>query len=143
MEDSMSYMFPSDEWVASFKERINEGAYKESGAAWEAGSVCCMIKANPGIGLAEDKYILLDLYHGECRDARLVDATEAATASFTITAGYDRWKQLFRGELDPVKAMMFGQINIKGNLGVLMKYTKAAKDMLECGGQVSSTFLGD
>lgn len=139
----MSYVFPSDEWVASFKQHINEGAYKESGASWDAGSLCCVIKANPAIGLTEDKYILLDLFRGECRDARLVDATEAASANFTITAAYDRWKQLFRGELDPVKAMMFGQINIKGNLGVLMKYTKAAKDLLESGGQVPSTFLGE
>ncbi|MBI3949458.1 MAG: SCP2 sterol-binding domain-containing protein [Acidobacteria bacterium] len=140
----MTYIFPSDEWTAAFKDQINTSpAYKESGATWEAGDVCFVVKANPAIGLTEDQYIYLKLYHGECQEAKAAPADEAASAGFVISANYDRWKQLFRGELDPVRAMMMGQISIKGNLGVLMKYMKAAKDLLECGGQVSSTFLGE
>jgi putative sterol carrier protein len=140
----MSYIFPSNEWIAAFKDQVNSSpVYKESGAGWDAGAICLAIKANPAAGLAEDQYIYLDLDHGECRGAKTVSADEATNAAFTITANYDRWKQLFRGELDPVRAMMMGQISIKGNLGVLMKYTKAAKDLLACGGQVPSQFLGE
>jgi putative sterol carrier protein len=139
----MAYTFPGDEWIAALKEEINSNPeYKESGASWEAGQVCFVVKANPAIGLPEDRYIMLDLYHGECRDAKAVDAETGTGAAFLITAGYDRWKQLFRGELDAVRAMMMGQISIKGNLGLLMKYTKAAKDLLACGGRVPTAFLG-
>lgn len=140
----MAYIFPSDEWIAALKEQINSSpAYKESAAAWDAGAVCLVVKANPAVGLTEDQHIYLDLDHGECREAKAMDGQAAATAAFLITASYDRWKQLFRGELDAVRAMMMGQISIKGNLGVLMKYTQAAKDLLACGGLVPTTFLGE
>jgi len=140
----MTYLFPSDEWISALKEQINASpAYKESGATWEAGDVCFVVKADPKNGLSEDWYILLELYHGECREAKAAAEEQASNAAFLITASYDRWRQLFQGELDAVRAMMMGQISIKGNLGVLMKYTKAAKDLLECGGQVPSTYLGE
>jgi putative sterol carrier protein len=140
----MSYVFPSEEWIAAFKEQVNScPAYRESGATWDAGDVCLVIKANPAVGLAEDRYINLQLHHGECQEAKALTAEQANGASFFISAAYDRWKQLFKGELDPIRAIMFGQISVKGNMGVLMKYTKAAKDLLECGGQVPSRFLGE
>lgn len=140
----MAHTFPSDEWIAALKEQINSSAaYKQSAATWDAGAVCLVVKANPALGLDDDQYIYLDLDHGECREAKAVDSQTAAGAAFLITASYERWKQLFRGELDAVRAMMMGQISIKGNLGVLMKYTRAAKDLLACGGQVPTRFLGE
>lgn len=139
----MSYVFPSEEWVAALKEQINASEeYQQSAADWEAGDVCFRVQANPDIGLSEDGYIWLDLYHGQCRDAQLVDAEKGESARFVITATYDRWKQLITGQLDPVTAMMMGQMKVKGNLGELIRYTRAAKELIACAGRVPTQFLG-
>jgi putative sterol carrier protein len=138
----MAYTFPSDEWVAAFKEQINSNEeYKQSAATWEA-ELCLVIKAKPEVGLTEDYNIWLDLYQGECREAKSVDAESAAQSKFTISADYGRWRQLLGGELEPVTAIMMGQIKVKGDLMVLMKYTKAAKDLIRCAALVPSEFLG-
>ena len=69
----MNHVFPSHQWVTAFQERVNSSAaYQESGAHWDAGAVCLIIKANSGVGLAEDQYIYLDLDHGRCQHAKLV-----------------------------------------------------------------------
>jgi putative sterol carrier protein len=139
----MSYTFPSQEWVAAFKDQINASEeYKQSAATWEAGDICLVVNGKPEVGLAENFYIWLDVDHGECRDAKAVDADVAAQAKFTITADYHRWQQVLQNSLDPVTGIMMGQIKVKGDLMTLMKYTKAAKDMIACGAKVESQFLG-
>ena len=139
----MSYTFPSDEWIAAFKDQINSNEeYKQSGATWEAGDICFVINGKPEAGLTEDYHIWLDLYHGECRDAKSVDAATAAQAKFMITADYGRWQQVLKGELDPMTGIMMGQVKVKGDLMTLMRYTKAAKDLIHCAALVPSQFLG-
>src|SRR5262245_11196947 len=111
----MAHSFPSPEWVTEFKHAIDASpAYKAAGATWTHGPVAMVVKADPAIGIAEDVGLWLDLDRGVCKDARIVDRTEADRAPFCISGEYSRWKSVIRKELDPIKAMMQKKLELKG-----------------------------
>ena len=102
-------VFPSEEWLDEFVEKINGSAeYAAAAATWE-GDLVFVYEKEPDKGVDEDVYAWLDLWHGKCRDsARLEgpDDPKAKGAKFTISAPYSRWKSVVKKELDPVKGMM-------------------------------------
>ncbi|MBM4389140.1 MAG: SCP2 sterol-binding domain-containing protein [Deltaproteobacteria bacterium] len=137
----MSYVFPSQEWVAAYKDTINANPdYKVTGATWDKGVVALVCKALPEIGIKEDMGIWLDLHKGVCREASLVSAAEAMKAPFCITGEYARWKQVMKKELDPIKGMMQGKLRLKGDLPTIVRYVDASKTLVECAGMVATKF---
>lgn len=140
----MAYRFPSEEWIEQFKNQINASEeYRQSAAEWEAGPVCFVINADERLGLPKKYYLWLDLHRGECRQARPVTAEEAERASFLISADYDRWKELLTGGLDGVQALMMGKIKVRGDLMTLIRFTKAANDLITCAARVPTKFLDE
>ena len=140
----MAYVFPSEEWIQELKNQIAASEeYKESGAKWEAGDICFVIYATADLGLNEKYYIWLDLFRGQCREAKRVSPEAGEKAKFLIGADYDRWQQIFKQELDPVRAMMMGRIKVRGDLPTLIKFTKAASDLLQCAARVPTEFLDE
>ena len=74
----MPLTFPSPEWVAELEKQINaSAAFRASGLTWEAGAIALVGDREPELGFDEDIAIWLDLYHGECRQAKLVPMAEA------------------------------------------------------------------
>ncbi|MBM4395208.1 MAG: SCP2 sterol-binding domain-containing protein [Deltaproteobacteria bacterium] len=135
------HKFPSEEWVAQYKEAINANpAYKVGGANWDKGVVALICKAKPAIGLAEDTGIWLDLHKGVCREARMVTAAEALKAPFCITGEFERWKQVIRKELDPIKGMLQGKLRLKGDLPTIVRFVDASKALVESAGMVPTRF---
>jgi putative sterol carrier protein len=137
------FTFPSDEWVVEFKNVINTSEkYKEVAAQWE-GDVSFVCLANQSIGLNEGFAIWTDLFHGECRDAKHLTAEDAQKAKYVITGDYSRWKQVIKKELDPIKGMMQGKLKLKGDLPTIVKFIKAAQELVECSSKVPSSFLDE
>jgi putative sterol carrier protein len=137
-------LFPSPEWVSDYKTVLNGSAnYKQAGATWTHGPIALVTRADPGIGIAEDVGIWLDLHQGTCRDARMVGRTEAEKAPFCITGEYARWKQVMRKQLDPIQGMMQKKLELKGQMTIIVKYVAAAKALVECAQQVQTKFLDE
>ncbi|NOZ01572.1 MAG: Fis family transcriptional regulator [Deltaproteobacteria bacterium] len=135
------YRFPSEEWVAKYKEAINTNpAYKVGGASWNKGVVALICQANPGVGIDEDVGIWLDLHQGVCREARLCTADEASKAPFVISGPYQRWKQVIMKELDPIQGMLQGKLRLKGDLPTIVRYVEASKALVESAGLVETDF---
>jgi putative sterol carrier protein len=135
--------FPSPEWLAEYVERINASpAYREAAATWE-GDVAYVIEPEPDKGVAEEVVAWLDLWHGECRGARIVTAEEGEKARFVIRAPYSRWKEVIRKELDPVKGMMQGKLKLKGDLPTIVRYVKAANELVNLAQTVDTQFLDE
>ncbi len=135
------FTFPSSEWVDHYKDAINGNpAYKVGGANWDKGVVALICKARPDLGFPEDTGIWLDLHKGVCRDAKLVGAAEALKAPFCITGEYDRWKQVIRKELDPIKGMLQGKLRLKGDLPTIVRFVDASKALVESAGMVPTQF---
>jgi putative sterol carrier protein len=135
--------FPSEEWLAEYVRRINDSAsYREAAESWE-GDVAYVIEAEPDKGVPEDVWAWLDLWHGECREGRLVPAAEGERARFVIRAPYSRWKEVIRKELDPVKGMMQGKLKLRGDLPTIVKYVKAANELVNLAQTVPTEFADE
>jgi putative sterol carrier protein len=135
--------FPSPEWLAEYVERINASpAYREAAATWE-GDVAYVIEPEPDKGVAQEVVAWLDLWHGQCRGARIVTAEEGEKARFVIRAPYSRWKEVIRKELDPVKGMMQGKLKLKGDLPTIVRYVKAANELVNLAQTVDTQFLDE
>lgn len=119
-------------WAQAYQEALNDNeAYAEAGSDW-AWPLAMKVRADPEQGIEEDRAVVLDLHHGECRMAEVVEGAEAhAAADYVITASLPTWLDVLDGELRPLKALMFGKLKLeKGSLKDLVPYTRAAKEMV-------------
>jgi putative sterol carrier protein len=128
----MAFDAYSPEWAAALRDEINNSPkYKQAAEKWE-GSVGLVVLAEPDKNAPEDAGILMDLWHGEARDVKSTTREEAASAEYVITGSYSRWKRVAKAELDPIKAIMTGQLKLKGNFPTLVRYTKASQELVNC-----------
>jgi len=134
------FVMGSPEWVAAFEKNIQEDdRYKEVAKTWE-GSVVIHILGNPEIGLDDDIFMLMDLWHGECKSVRLVPREAGEKADYVLTGEFERWESVLKGELDVVKAMMQGKIKLKGSLPDIVRYVKASIRLVELAAQIETRF---
>ena len=131
----------SEGWIKAYKEAINKGPYREAGKDWRAGPVALIVAKNPDVGLEQDVGIWLDLHEGVCRDAFVCDRGKASTAPFCITGEYSQWKQVLLKELDPIKGMMQGKLKLKGDLPTIVRFVKAAQELVNAASTVDTEFL--
>lgn len=133
--------FPSDDWLKIYRERINDSPeYREAAADWE-GDISFVFEAEPDKNVPVDLWAWLDLWHGECREARMVDAEEGGAARFVIRAPYSRWKEVLGGDLDPIKGMMQGKLKVLGDLPTIIRYVRAANELVHLTMTVPTEFL--
>lgn len=136
-------VFPSDEWLTIYRDRINGSAeYREAARTWE-GAIAFVFEAEPDRGVPEDLWAWLDLWHGECRDARMVTPEEGVRAPYVIRAPYTRWKEVLAGDLDPVKGMMQGKLKLQGDLPTIIRYVRAANELVHLTATVPTEFLDE
>jgi putative sterol carrier protein len=136
-------VFPSEEWLEEYVRRINDSKeYREAAATWE-GDICYVFEAEPDKGVPEELWAWLDLWHGECRDGKLVSAEEGGKAKFIIRAPYSRWKEVIRKELDPVKGMMQGKLKLRGDLPTIVRHVKAANELVNLAQTVPTEFADE
>lgn len=136
-------VFPSDEWLAIYRDRINGSAeYREAAATWE-GAIAFVFEAEPDRGVPEDLWAWLDLWHGQCREARMVTPDEGARAPYVIRAPYTRWKEVLAGDLDPVKGMMQGKLKLRGDLPTIIRHVRAANELVHLTSTVPTEFLDE
>lgn len=132
--------FPSEGWLSEYRDAINASdAYKEAADTWE-GDITYWIEAEPALGVTEDVFAWMDLWHGECRDARIVSEDDGLKAAYVIIAPYSRWKEVIRGELDAIKGMLQGKLKLRGDLTTVARYTAAAEELVKIAGTIPTEF---
>jgi putative sterol carrier protein len=82
----------------------------------------------------------LDLWHGACRGGGIVGADKGEAAAYVISAPYSRWKEVVQGDLDPTRAMMQGKLKVKGDLVKIVRYARAANELVQLTEQVDTSF---
>lgn len=136
-------LFPSEGWMAAYEKLINASSeYREAAATWE-GAIAFVFEAEPDRGVPSDLWAILDLWHGECRGAQLIGPEEGSAAPYVIRAPYSRWKEVLRGDLDPVKGMMQGKLALQGDLAAIVRYIRAADELVNLTTQVPTEFLDE
>ncbi len=135
-------LFFSEEWGAKFLELLNQNtAYKDAASDWE-GDFIFQIDSDGEI-VKEPRKLYIDLWHGSCRDTRV--ATDEDKAEFTYSGLHANWKRLIAGEIDPIKGLMSRKFSLgKGdNMGKIMRYTKAAAELVSTAANVPTKFLDE
>jgi putative sterol carrier protein len=134
------YLMGSPEWVSAFEKLIqDDDNYKQVAKTWE-GTVVIHMLAKPSVGLNNDLYILMDLWHGDCRSVRLVPREAGENADYVVTGELERWEAVLKKELDVVKAMMHGKVKLKGALPDIVRHIKATMRLVELAGQIDTIF---
>ncbi len=122
--------FPSDEWIKALHEEINRSqAYAEAAKNWEGDFYFVVKPAQPG---AEPTYLYMDLWHGQCREAFLATDPAAKKLAFVMSATLPIWRKVITKQLDPIQGLLTRQIQLQGNMVMIMKNVKAAQELVEC-----------
>jgi putative sterol carrier protein len=136
----MALPFPSDEWVKSAMEKVNNSSdYAKAAANWE-GDIVFIITAIPG--KHKESVLYMDLWHGQCRDAYEVTDPAAQKSEFAITAPLPVWRKVLEGKLDPIRGLVSRQLKLKGNMMKIMKAPKAAVELVNSCQQVDTEWPG-
>ena len=135
----MAHRFPSDAWVKALMEELNKSAaYADAAQTWE-GDFYFVVDA--GGALTKPVLLYMDLWHGKCRDAFEVADETAKNPVFRMSANPATWKKVLTKKLDPIQGLMTGQLKLKGNMAMVMKSVKAAKELVEASTRVETEFL--
>jgi putative sterol carrier protein len=136
----MTFRFPSDEWIKAMAEKVNESdAYRKSALKWEGDFyfVC-----EPGPGLEEKVVLYIDLWHGDARDAYEVADEGDMDPEFVIRAPVNTWRRVIEKKLDPIQGMITGQLKLSGTMSKIMRFPKAASELVNCATKVPTHFPG-
>ncbi|MCL6091174.1 MAG: SCP2 sterol-binding domain-containing protein [Candidatus Thermoplasmatota archaeon] len=132
-------VFPSAEWLEDYVQRINVNkSYEEAALTWE-GDFIFEINEIPG-GKSEITRFYLDLYHGKCRSSRIIGNDETVNTAFQYIGHYANWKKMIKGEIDPIQGILTGKFTLKGSRLKVMRYTKAAKLLVQTAASVPTEF---
>jgi putative sterol carrier protein len=135
----MTIPFPSDEWVKAFMADLNTSqSYLDAARNWEGDFYFTIL---PNGKPADPVTLYMDLWHGKCRDALLVHDPSTRTPAFTISGILDIWKKVMSKKLDPMQAMMTGQLKLVGNMAMVMKNVRAAKELVECCTRIPTCYI--
>jgi len=133
------FKFPSGEWIKAFKEELNKNeTYAEAAKDWEGDFLFIV---TPDEGLEKEMVFYVDLWHGKCRDAYMVPDRETKTAEFIYEGPYSNWKKLIMGQLDPIQSLLLRKFKLKGNMAKIMRYTKAASELVKTASKVPTEFI--
>ena len=76
----------SDDWATLWNDSINGNAdYKKAATKWE-GAIAMLMTADPAMGISEDRIVIADLWHGDCRGAKTAGRSELEDTPYVIAA---------------------------------------------------------
>ena len=134
----MALKFPSDEWIKALSKELNASeAYEKSAKDWEGDFIFIV---EPDDAYTNTDYLYLGLYHGKSPDAAMIDSRDAREAEFVLSAPYTNWRKVIEGEMDPIQGMMTRKLKVEGNMMKIMRYPKAAKEIVSCCALIPTDF---
>jgi putative sterol carrier protein len=134
----MAQKFPSDEWIKALSDQLNTSeSYEKSAKDWEGDFVFVI---EPDDAYDTTAYLFLGLFHGKSPDATMLASEDERQTEFVIHAPFGTWRQVVEGKLDPIQAMMTRKLKLEGNMMKIMRYPKAAKEIVDCCALVPTDF---
>jgi putative sterol carrier protein len=131
--------FPTLEWLQALDEKLNtDEKYAQIAHKWE-GDMTVVVE--PGGPITEEKRYYLDLWHGKCRKASVLEAAQVVTPVFALRAPYENYVRLLKGEFEPMQALLTRKISVQGNMAVLMRSVPTVLDFVRCCREVTDSFV--
>ena len=123
-------------WVQAWAtELASSEAYQKAAAAWEGSIALQLTDPAPGAPAA----VFLDLWHGECRQARPASGSDLETADYLLSGSTEVWRQVLAGQVEPIFGLMTGKLKLaRGSLASLTPYMAASKELVAAATRVPS-----
>ena len=130
-------------WARACADAINNRpSYREAAATWE-GAVMLVMTPDSAAGVNDERRVFLDLWHGECREARAATAQDEEAARYVMSGAAGDWVKVLSGKLPPLMAIITGRLHLaKGNIVALLPYAHAAKELVGAVGAVRTDSSG-
>lgn len=136
----MAVPFGTQEWADALKHALDTSqAYKEAAKNWE-GDLYIIVEPDTTYTLRH--IIYLDLWHGQCREASVVQDEGEKSPRYRIFGPFTNMKKILDKEVDPVRSMMTGKIRVKGDMGQIMRMPRAAVELVNCMTAFETEFRG-
>ncbi len=134
----MALKFPSDEWIKELSNQLNASeAYEKSAKDWEGDFV---FVCEPDATYHQTAYLFLGLFHGKSPEACAISSPDERPAEFILSAPFSTWRQVIEGKLDAIQGMMTRKLKVQGNMMKVMRYPKAAKEIVSCCALIPTDF---
>jgi putative sterol carrier protein len=138
----MANKFPSPEWLQALKDKLNsDEKYAKTAHNWE-GEIVFFIE--PGGPVSEAMIFYTDLWHGKCRDAFMVEdevKLKELAPAFILTAPYQSFVRVLKGQLDPMQAMITRKLKVQGSMGYMMRNVPTVLDFVRCAKEIETEFI--
>ncbi len=123
-------------WVAAVADAINaHPGYARAAAEWTAPLGLVVTGLPDG-----ERVVWLDLYRGQCRAARILDAPRGAIAPHVIRGDATTWQRILTRQLDPISALVQRKLRVDGALSPLLRQIGAARALVDATASVAAQF---
>jgi len=133
----MPYQLFSAAWITACAERINHHpAYQHAAKRWQWPIVLELTHPT-----APTQRVYLDLWQGQCRQARLGHVDDCQQVPFVLSADVVAWRAILGGDIAPLTALMRRQLVLtKGSMTTLAMHVAAANALVAAVADVETVF---
>ncbi|MFX0134075.1 MAG: SCP2 sterol-binding domain-containing protein [Candidatus Hodarchaeota archaeon] len=132
-------VFPSEEWVNKLVDIINSSAeFEKAAQGWEGDF---LFTITPDENLKEEVRMYADLWHGKCRQAQRLSKDEEKQTAFALKGPYSKWKAMLTKEIDPIRAILYQEIEFSGDMSKINQYLPALKVLIDILTSVETEFI--
>ena len=133
-------LFPTQEWFDEWVRVANaDTRFRRAGEGW-TGSVGLVVRGARGVP-ARDFFVRLNGADGKWTEVSAGgDPALVNGGDFVLSANLDTWQGLVAQEIDPVRAVITGQVRVRGQLSALPAWTAALRVMTELAGGLDTAF---
>lgn len=134
-------LFPSPEWIEAFCDHVR--AHPEAPEVAQALAGVYRFVIEPAGALAQRQSYDLEVRPGDDGGPPEVQPLEEQSAAprLTVTADYNRWRQLVSGELDLGLAVMLRRVKVSGDIGALTRGLSSTRPLLDAMNAVETEWL--
>ncbi len=137
-------VFPSSEWLDAYVAAINDSTEFAEAASTFRADLSYVFEADPDHGHLADVWARAGVVDGVCEWWHYdVGPVEGAKAEFVLRAPYSMWREIILGEVDPMEAMLDGDLAVTGHLPTLLRYVRATNELVTLAASVSTNFDGE
>jgi len=135
----MADIFISQDWMDTLCTKLNSDTrYAQIANKWE-GDLCIAIE--PAGDLIVPLFVYLDLWHGTCREAKIISTLGGLNPAFTLTATYEDITKILTGKLDPMQAMMIRKLRVQGSMAYMMRNVPTVLDFVRVAREATTDIL--
>jgi putative sterol carrier protein len=130
----------SEGWAQQWCVVLNSRpAYKSAAATWE-GAIA-LVMTRDASAKSDRKAVFVDLWHGDCRAARVASEEDLESARYVLTGVAPAWRDVLSGKLAPLTAVMTGKIKLsRGSMASLVPYAAAARELVLTAVEMGAAF---